>query len=132
VRRISKRNKVAAEAIVIAGEDPAQFEILCDQLEKEYAPHTRWHLELVNYIAGLLWRLRRIPYFEGAMIEALQTEIAPRRTSSSPAEPSNVIGLALIRTRENDDALGKLSRHEAALMNRVRRSLQLLFASQAV
>jgi hypothetical protein len=155
------RKRVTTGAVMIFDENPAQFESLCAGLEQAHAPQTRMQLELVNYAAGILWRLRRVPAFEASILEVHQAEIAPSDTGSiggqdrlveicakfSPrlklqlkhnrpkhkaaktvAQPPDTIGLALIRDSQDGDAIGKLSRHETGLMNRLTRSLQLLFA----
>ena len=65
------------ELMVVPGEDPAELLKLCTALQKDHEPKTLLESELVGYIAGLLWRLARVPVFERAIIEAFQREFAP-------------------------------------------------------
>lgn len=167
--RASHADAVPAKSIVVVGEDPVEFEKLRDSLTEEYAPRTRVQLELLDYIAGVFWRVERMPAMEAAMLEALRKEIVPdeidreeeqkrirrldeiadrylppqlrNQETSAPAsapkekaddEQSNhVVGLVLIRDSQTRDALGKLSRYEAAMTNGLSRALQLLSALQA-
>jgi hypothetical protein len=75
-------------------------------------------------LAGIAWRPRRIPAFEAAILEtrcAQADDYVPSWGRDAP-----IIGHALIRDGQNNDALGKLARHEAALMNQFTRTVQLL------
>lgn len=164
---------VLAETIVIEDEDLAQFETLRAGLEEQYAPRSRIQCELLDYIAGLFWRLARVPSFEAAIFDALRKEVAPDETDSAAEQerrqrlvtiaalylkniprasskepekeknerrglarerrdpPSATAGLILIRDSQTRDALGKLSRHEAALTKLLSRALQLLSLLQS-
>lgn len=59
---------LTAVQIVIDGEDPAQFESLREELLEEFDPQTTTEAHLVEQLAGLLWRLRRVPIFETGLI----------------------------------------------------------------
>ena len=63
------RHGLTAETIVIGDEDPRAFDRLRAQLEEEYDPRPGIESELVERLAVLMWRLRRIPTFEAALIE---------------------------------------------------------------
>jgi hypothetical protein len=39
-------------------------------------PQSALECELVERLAGILWRLRRVPSFEAAILEALEAEVA--------------------------------------------------------
>ena len=62
-KKVSKLNAIShgltAETVVIMDEDPKAFDALRDELIREYAPETTLELQLVDRIAGLLWRLSR-------------------------------------------------------------------------
>ena len=68
----SKMNAVkhglAAAGIVVLDEDPAEFEALRSDLKANFEPIGLLQQELVDRIAGLLWRQRRIPLLEAALI----------------------------------------------------------------
>jgi hypothetical protein len=61
---------------VIQGEDPAEFDALRAELEAQYAPQTAMEYELVERLAILSWRLRRISRFEADTIEARRIQVA--------------------------------------------------------
>jgi hypothetical protein len=82
--------------------------------------------ELVERLAVTTWRLRRIPAFEAALIEARRAE-ATRYSLDADEETT---GLALICDSQRQDTLGKLSRYEAALLNVFNRTLHQLMLIQ--
>ena len=55
---------------VLEGEDADQFDALRAQLEAEFDPNSVIERELVDRLAVLLWRLRRVPVVEAALIHA--------------------------------------------------------------
>jgi hypothetical protein len=65
---------LTARDIVIGDEDPQEFERLRERLLNDFEPTSTLELELVERLAGLLWRLRRIPVLEGALLDARQEE----------------------------------------------------------
>jgi hypothetical protein len=75
----SSKNSLAhgltAQDIVIADEDPEQFERLRAGLQADFEPTST---KLVERLAGLLWRLRRIPVLEGALLDARREETSTR------------------------------------------------------
>jgi hypothetical protein len=131
---------LTAQQVVIGDEDPAQFGILVAGLEAEYEPQSMLEVELVGRLAGALWRLRRIPRFEAALIEARRIEVAVarerdlaflhERNVETGTRADREIGLALIQDSQKQDTLGKLSRYEAALLNVSTRTLQQLLFLQ--
>ena len=73
------------------------------------------------------WRLRRIPAFEAALIEARRAEAIRRELEiGADEDEEETTGLALICDSESLDTLGKLSRYEAGLLNVFNRTLQQL------
>ena len=69
------KHGLTAKDIVIGEEDPNEFEALRADLEADFQPRTRLEYELIERLAGLLWRLRRIPVLEAALIKARQQEV---------------------------------------------------------
>jgi hypothetical protein len=137
---------LTAKLLVIGDEDPAEFEELRAALMEQYDPQGPAECELVEYLAGVYWRLRRFPFFEAAIFAARQAQVAKELSEEEAwrqrleeegevgEEDSNEdeeiadaewlvhVGRALIK----DDALGKLSRHEATQFNALRKTLILL------
>ena len=171
------KHGLTAKYIVIGDEDPDEFEALRADLESDFQPSTRLEYELVDRLAGLLWRLRRVPGVEAALVKARQVEAwqnsedvewlkyeARRRCNKSFGSDDAALDammngtydarlrkfleevqaeeseqevadsdreqetglLMLIKDVENGDALGKITRYEAGLMNAVTRTRQLL------
>ena len=63
------KHGLVSREIVIWDEDSDQFEILRAGLEADFQPNSTIERELVDRLAGLLWRLRRLPALEAALIE---------------------------------------------------------------
>jgi hypothetical protein len=146
----SRKHGLTAKLLVIGNEDPAEFEELRAALIERYDPQGAAEGELVDYLAGIYWRLRRFPLFEAAILAARQAQVADEHREdqarlSRPkgeeaedevegdekgamcdAERQIRLGRALIKDGVWNDALGKLSRHEATLYNALRKTLTLL------
>jgi hypothetical protein len=73
--------------------------------------------ELVERFAGLLWRLRRVPRFEAAIIQQKIDDPLIREDAKTAVVASELV---------HSDTLSKLSRYETTLMNAVSRTLNLL------
>ena len=176
------KHGLTAKYIVIGDEDPDEFEALRADLESDFQPSTRLEHELIDRLAGLLWRLRRVPGVEAALVKARQVEAwqnsedvewlkyeARRRCNKSFGSDDAALDaimdgtydarlrkfleevqaeeseqevadsdreqetglLMLIKDVENGDALGKITRYEAGLMNALTRTRQLLHLHQA-
>jgi hypothetical protein len=138
------KHGLTAKEIVIWDEDPAEFEALCAGLTADFAPQTTFERELVDRLAGLLWRLRRVPVLEACIIkppahkpldertlEKLTVEELDQLTKISRKliEMSNTPAPAKGDT--DTEMLAKISRHETSLANMVTKTLSLLHAIQA-
>ena len=64
------KHGLTARTVVIGKEDPVEFDALRQALEEEFEPRSMMERELVERLAGIVWRLRRMPQFEAALIEA--------------------------------------------------------------
>jgi hypothetical protein len=141
----SRKHGLTAKMLIIVGENADDFDQLRAELLEEHEPQSVLECELVERLAGILWRLRRVPFFEAAIIDARQVDAAEfaRRSPSrcddaeqddddemSDEELSVHVGGALIHDSTYGDGLGKLARHETALMNAVAKTLQMLFLLQ--
>jgi hypothetical protein len=80
------RHGLTAKSIVIGDEDPKEFEDLRAKLEHDLQPKTALEGELLERLAGLLWRLRRIPAIEAAIVRARQNEIFSQVSENLEAE----------------------------------------------
>jgi hypothetical protein len=136
------RHGLTAEMLIIAGENASELEKLREALLERYRPQCVLEAELVERLLGLLWRLRRAPSFEAAILKAREKQCSEfgRLPSSYPEERdeeasseqrSGAIGEALIHDASFGDALGKLARHETTLMNAFSKTLQTLSELQA-
>lgn len=122
------KHGLTAKSIVIGDEDPAQFELLRKALEEEYNPRSVLARELVERAAGIIWRLRRIPRWEAAILGIRCDQVMTFNISEKAysADFDAVTGMALIDDGAHNDALGKLTRHESALMNQLTKTLRML------
>ena len=98
--------------------------------------------ELVERLAGILWRLRRAPAFEAAILKAREVQCSEWGRSdegqheeecedASTEQRSVAVGDALIEDAAFGDALGKLARYETTQMNAFNKTLQTLAEFQA-
>ena len=82
-RMNAHKHGLTAETIVIGDEDPRTFDMLRAELEEEYNPRPGIESELVERLAVLMWRMRRIPIFEAALIEVRRERIASDKRMDS-------------------------------------------------
>lgn len=75
----SKQNAVThgltASEIVVAQEEPEQFEAFRTGLMVDFAPKSTIECELVDRLSGLLWRLRRVPVVEAELLRYLSSPL---------------------------------------------------------
>ena len=125
----SRKHGLTAKTLVIGDENPADFDELRSGLMEQYDPQSAMEVELVERIAGLLWRLRRIPVFEAAIMR--QAEVDERKSAGVKLEglaedaiKLRILGVAFIR--HGVDTLGKLARHETTIMHLFIKTVQML------
>jgi hypothetical protein len=106
------KHGLSAKAIVLEGEDPRQFEALRSGLEEDFEPKTVVERELVEHLSGSFWRLRRVPRAEAQILER---HVKDALYISSFGERPLVAAFM----SPGDDSLGKLSRHQAGLLNAI-------------
>lgn len=138
----SRRHGLTAKTLIIVGERADDFDQLRAELMDEHDPQSPLEAELVERLAGILWRLRRVPFFEAAILSARHVEVRDRQFLNYDAlreikeeegedwEASVHFGQALIEDARWNDALGKLARHETTLMNAFTKTLQTLLLLQ--
>ena len=142
------KHGLTAREIVIRDEDPDQFDALRAGLEADFKPSTTIERELIDRLAGLLWRLRRSVVLEADLLTssssitvdfrrltdaefdqfeklAIKIAVDQGETPASPPGKSAPVG-----DNEKIDRLVSLSRYETRLMNDVARTLNLLHILQ--
>jgi hypothetical protein len=71
-KAIGRRNALVhgltAEQLMLEGEDPELFDTLREALFEEFAPGSPYEEQLTHQVVNVLWRLRRIPAFEAALL----------------------------------------------------------------
>ena len=72
----SRKHGLTAKMLIIAGENAGDFDELRAELLEEHNPQSALECELVERLAGILWCLRRVPFFEAAIIDARQAQVA--------------------------------------------------------
>jgi hypothetical protein len=128
----SRKHGLTAKTLIIVGECADDFEALRTELVEEYEPQSPLEIELVERIAGILWRLRRVPLFEAAIVDARhagvedwplnriyrswedsddedQQDSEGREGKEDDWEASVHLGQALVNDAASGDALGKLA-----------------------
>lgn len=121
---------------LLPGEDAEEFVSLRDKLMAEFRPCTALEHELTEQIASVLWRLRRVPIFEAALMDRLEAResekgsfLAVRRSTPIANQASLRLGLtamAFLNTGFSD----KLSRYETSLQRQFSSLLKELLAAQ--
>jgi hypothetical protein len=142
----ARKHGLTAKLLVIGDEDPAEFVELRAALIEQYDPQGPAECEFVEYLAGLYWRLRRVPFFTAAIFAAHDAQVAEedaRRAryevegeaetneageeeEMSDAEWLIRVGRTLMRNGFWGDALGKLTRYETTLLNALAKTLTIL------
>jgi hypothetical protein len=139
----SRRHGLTAKTLIIVGENAEDFDQLRAELFEEYDPRSALQIELVERLSGILWRLRRVPIFEAAILGALHAQADEEKLWSEMGNHSDEeedeekadrgasvhLGVAFMKDGWND-ALGKLARHETTLMNALAKTLQTLLLLQ--
>src|SRR5215472_7544810 len=107
------RHGVLSVHTVLPWEDKAEYETLLNALVNEYAPHGPTEDHLVEEIAGVLWRKRRLRIAEGASyrrgLEAIGTPSSRTREA------------ALIKVEPIIDQLTKTNLHEDGDLRELKR-----------
>jgi len=134
-RAVSRRNALkhglTARSLMVEGENPSQFEELRSELFDAYEPHGAIEEQLVNMMAGILWRLRRVPALEAAAFSWMQrchghhglaesddaalTSRLQRVTDRAKHRKQN-LGRAVFHLVRDGDLLDKLNRYESHLI----------------
>ncbi len=135
----SNRNAVThgltARSGLLPGEDPEEFDSLREAVISQLDPENALEHELAERIVSVLWRLRRVPAFESALIAWLDLEKKKEATIHPLARlPTDDFTPFVPRKRQANDPLvlgrtvevllrsdftGKLSRYETSLQRQL-------------
>lgn len=138
-RRNALKHGLTARSLIIEGEDPDLFEDLRTSLFATYQPTGVVEDQLVDMMAGILWRLRRVPALEAAAFSWMRrchrnralpglgapegdalgsgrynAALADEDAKSETAKQD--LGRAVFQLVRDGDLLDKLSRYETHLM----------------
>jgi hypothetical protein len=97
---------LTAEMHLVPGEDPQAFAELRNKVFEYYTPVGIFEVELADRLANLLWRVRRIPAFEGAVLGWL--------SQGQDQSIGQALEIALSK-----NVFDKISRYEASLTNQL-------------
>jgi hypothetical protein len=143
----SRKHGLTAKMLIILGEDADDFDQLRAELMAEHDPQSVLETELVERLGGILWRLRRLPSFEAAILDTRHQQVWNQKNHALPEgqgeseekneldeeeadwERSVDLGVALMDGRYGD-TLGKIERHETSLMNALTKTLHTLLLLQ--
>ena len=137
------KHGLTAKTLIIVDERANDFDDLRAALMDEHDPQSVLEREMVERLAVILWRLRRVPTFEAAILDACHQAVWNQKGYRRLPEPEGQekkveldeeeadwetsvdLGVALMDGRYGD-ALGKIARHETTLMNNCTKTLQTL------
>ena len=107
---------------LIPGEDPEAFQEHFCEIELDLQPASAIESQLVEQIADVSWRLKRLSRIEAAVITAFYDATAeqPRNQGN---DTDQLLGKALAH-HNRLDALNRLGRYEAQLSRRYHRALK--------
>jgi hypothetical protein len=74
-RMNSRKHGLTAKMLIIVDECADDFDELRTDLMEDFAPQSAMECELVERLAGIAWRLRRVPFFEAAILDARQAQL---------------------------------------------------------
>jgi hypothetical protein len=131
----SWKHGLSAKMLIIIGENADDFDELRAALMDEHDPQSILECEMVERLAVILWRLRRVPFFEAAILNLRHHQVwhendygsrcmAERQYEDDEADEVH-FGIALMHGNYGD-ILGKIGRHETTLMNAFAKTLHQL------
>ena len=107
---------------LIPGEDPEAFQQHFCEIELDLKPCSAIESNLVEQIADVSWRLKRLSRIEAAVITAFYDATA-QQPRNHDNDTDQLLGKALAH-HNRLDALNRLSRYEAQLSRRYHRALK--------
>ena len=120
--RNATRHGILSEHVLAEGEDEQKFVALLEQLVRDCEPATAMKSCLVERVAVLLWRERRLARAEKLSLKSLPKLVTPYMVEKRSADPhGRYLGFA-------DQLL--IGRYQTMLTNQIRQTLQLLHEEQ--
>ena len=107
---------------LIPGEDPEAFQQHFCEIELDLQPASAMESNLVEQIADISWRLKRLSRIEAAVITAFYDATAEQPLNQGN-DTDQLLGKALAH-HNRLDALNRLSRYEAQLSRRYHRAIK--------
>jgi hypothetical protein len=80
------RHGLRCDRVVLDREDAATYEAIRNQLEMEHGPATALEVVLVDQLAQITWKLRRLAEAEAAMFEQMFAGPTPARQEMTAGE----------------------------------------------
>ncbi len=116
------KHGLCAQDPLIPGEDPEAFELHFEEIDLDLKPCSAIESNLVDQIADISWRLKRLSRIEAAVITEFYDATAeqPRNQGN---DTDQLLGKALAH-HDRLDALNRLGRYEAQLSRRYHRALK--------
>ena len=143
-RRNALKHGLTAEHILLYHEEIPAFDRLRSACIEQYSPQGEIEQDLVERLASILWRLRRVPKFEAAVLRFVQySETSNDRPQQGFVNPSSralphefnethpelFLGRALDISLKRD-IFEKLSRYESHLMRQLKKTEAAIVAMQ--
>ena len=126
---------------MLDGEDPELFDTLREALFDEFAPASPYEEQLTHQVVNLLWRLRRVPAFEAALLSWIDHRLkgyddgigrVSGRNSQHEAETRARLKLGrMLEVESSKNLTAKLSRYEAHLLRQLKQTRKELEEVQA-
>ena len=114
------RHGLTANTTVLEGEDAKAFSRLQRELIDRLTPKGPVEGELVDRLVALLWRLRRAPAAEAALLAALDEETAGARPSQAATDLHDRHGILVARLQRYEMHLERSFMRTLALLGKLR------------
>ncbi len=114
------RHGLTAGTTVLQGEDAKAFAGLRRELIDRLTPKGPVEDELVDRLAALLWRLRRAPVAEAALLAALDEEAAGEWAGSAATDLHDRHGILVARLQRYETHLERSFMRTLALLGKLR------------
>lgn len=125
------KHGLTAGTLVVGAEDPADLDRLRAKFEQEFCPQTELEFLLVERAAIQMWRSRRVPALEAAIIQARKAKIEGDPLAflngGNKDLPEGNLAAAIIAEA---DMLEKLCKYDGLIMAAFTKTLQMLFLLQ--
>jgi hypothetical protein len=137
-----KHGFTARSMVLLACEDPSEFEQILREYRAMYRPSTAAEQDLVDEMVAARWRIRRLWTIETCLLDAemqrgqppldagASPEHSPERTPEHSVDPSIYLARAFRGLADNSRSLALTSRYEARLHRIHDRAFETLRALQ--